>query len=171
MMPEKYELKRAIGYLRQNLGLPRWATGRELLNYVASLHALADQTKVVETAMDYWDCRDYQNIPMAACSHGMQKRIGLAVATMHNPALLILDEPFSGLDLFHIRALFREIVRRQDAGLTTILSTHIAPYAAKLCHRALVLSRGQLSELNHWTDADEAARIGLIEHEFFASKG
>jgi ABC-type multidrug transport system ATPase subunit len=167
LTPDKYDLKKSLGYLPQNLLLPKWVTGKEILRYAASLYQLPDPEKAVIRAMEYWDCFDYKNMPLATCSHGMQKRVALAIATLHDPACLILDEPFSGLDLFHIKALDSEIRRRQKGGQTTILSTHIAPYAASLCQRAFILEKGQLRTLDHWESADSQARVAQIEHEFF----
>jgi ABC-type multidrug transport system ATPase subunit len=150
--------------------MPKWVTGKEILRYAANLYQMSDPEKAVLHAMEYWDCFDYQNMPLATCSHGMQKRVALAVATLHDPACLILDEPFSGLDLFHIRALDTEIRRRQKAGQTTILSTHIAPYAAQLCQRAFILEKGQLRGLEKWQISDQTTRIAQIEHEFFSKE-
>ena len=69
----------------------------------------------------------------------MQKRVGLALATLHDPVCLVLDEPFSGLDIFHTRALEQEILKRQQHGKTTIISTHVTPYVAKLCQRVFLV--------------------------------
>jgi ABC-type multidrug transport system ATPase subunit len=96
----------------------------------------------------------------------MQKRIGLAVATLHDPELLILDEPFSGLDLFHIRALEDLIEQRRGRSLT-VVSTHVAAYAAKLNDRAAAMHDGRLVELTSWPTADFMTRIQLMEDQFF----
>ncbi len=167
LTPDKFELKRSLGYLPQNLLLPKWVTGKEILRYAASLYQLADAENALQRAMEYWDCQFYKDRPLAACSHGMQKRVALALATLHDPPCLILDEPSSGLDLFHIRALHDEIRRRQRVGKTTILSTHIAPYAANLCQRAFILDKGQLRALAGWSEAEESVRAEKIEAEFF----
>ncbi len=167
MLPDQYLLKRQIGYLPQHLQLPRWATGHELLHYAARLHALPDAAASVKMVAERFDCNSYLRRPMAACSHGMQKRVGLAVATIHDPDLLILDEPFSGLDLFHIRALQDSIIDRSRRGKANILSTHIAPYAAQLCQRLWLLDNGQLSESTNWRSLDSARRVTMIENYFF----
>jgi len=167
LTPDKYELKRKLGYLPQNLHLPKWSTGLEILRYGASLYQLENAEEKIQSAMKYWDCEFYKDKPLAACSHGMQKRVGLAIASLHDPVCLILDEPFSGLDLFHIRALENEIKRRQAAGKTTLISTHIAPYVAQLCQKVYVVDQGKIKTLNGWDEADQIERISLIETEFF----
>ena len=76
-------------------------------------------------------------------------------------------EPFSGLDVLHIKALENLLSLRQEQGLATILCTHIAPYAAKLCERAAVLEKGQFEELSGWAAADQGSRVELVETSFF----
>ena len=167
MLPEQFLLKRRIGYLPQHMYLPPWATGYELLNYAAQLHEIQDPDKRLEQLTQQFDCKDFLHIPIAKCSHGMQKRIGLAIACMHKPDFLILDEPFSGLDIFHIQALKLEIQSRQDSGLSTLICTHIAPYAAKLCQRMLVMERGSLTTCDSWDSKNQIERIDWIENFFF----
>ena len=168
MTPDKPELKRRIGYLPQHAALPRWVTAAEMLSYGAQLYELPEPAKVAKDSMEFWDCAFFHNKPLAACSHGMQKRVGLALATMHDPDCLILDEPFSGLDLFHIKALEDTILRRQKDGKATIISTHIAPYTAKLCEKVFVLEEGNMRELSDYTAGDYLGRIALIEKTFYA---
>jgi ABC-type multidrug transport system ATPase subunit len=167
LTPDTFKLKQKIGYLPQNPVLPRWASGEEILLYAAGLYEIPDRKVFVEALMNYWDCAFYRRKPLAALSHGMQKRVGLALASMHDPELLILDEPYSGLDLFHIRALDELIEKRRKAGRATLMSTHIAPYTAKLCDRVFIIESGQLSQLPGWEEQSFTARIDAIEARFF----
>lgn len=167
MLPEQYTLKRQIGYLPQHMQLPQWATAHELLTYTAQLHELANPDTRVQELSRWFDCDSFLHVPVAKCSHGMQKRIGLAIANIHTPSFLILDEPFSGLDLYHIHALQQTIQDRQSQGLTTLICTHIAPYAAKLCQRILLLDNGELSICNPWPDLNQLERIDWIDRFFF----
>ncbi|MCB9228718.1 MAG: ABC transporter ATP-binding protein [Deltaproteobacteria bacterium] len=164
--PEAFQLKRKIGYLPQNMLLPRWATGQELLTYAVSLYQLEDPLRELQLLMEYWDCYSYRDKPLETCSHGMQKRIALALSCIHTPDLLILDEPFSGLDLCHMASLKHKILQRQKAGLATILSTHIAPYVASLCSDIRIIRSGCLSHPGGWADMKEADRVCLIEEAF-----
>lgn len=167
---DSFSIKRQFGYLPQNHYFPVWVTGREILNYISSLYALDEAQKRVEQTIEYWDCQDFDRIPLANCSHGMQKRIALGAATIHNPDFLILDEPFSGLDLFHIKALKDLIQDRKRLNKGTILSTHIAPYVAQLCDEVFILKRGELTSLDHWHERDNIERISLIENAFFPNQ-
>lgn len=163
-----FALKRRIGYLPQHLDLPRWVSGYDLITYALKLHEIPSLAARREATLAYWDCTSFAHKPLAACSYGMQKRIALALATLHEPELLILDEPFSGLDLFHIRALEDLLAARRGRALT-ILSTHVAAYAARLNERAVCIRDGHLQELKAWTQADFLTRIQLMESEFFPS--
>ena len=168
LTPDVFQLKQKIGYLPQNPVLPRWASGEEILLYAAGLYEISGRQAFVDKLMEYWDCAYYRKKPLAALSHGMQKRVGLALASMHEPDLLILDEPHSGLDLFHIRALDELLVSRQKKQKTTIMSTHLAPYTAKLCDRVLIIESGVVSQLAGWESQNFVERIAAIEAHFFS---
>lgn len=167
LTPDSFKLKQKIGYLPQNPVLPRWASGEEILLYAAGLYEISDRGTFINSLMDYWDCSYYRKKPLAALSHGMQKRVGLALSSMHEPDLLILDEPYSGLDLFHIRALDELILKRKKAGKTTVMSTHIAPYTAKLCDQVYIIESGKVSQLDQWQEQSFIERINAIESRFF----
>lgn len=164
---DAFDLKRKIGYLPQHLELPRWVTAHELLGYAIRLHQLEPLEDLRNQALEYWDCKGFAHKPLATCSHGMQKRVGLALCMLHKPSIAILDEPFSGLDLFHIRALTQLLETRKKSGLITILSTHIAPYAAKLCDSVLLIEKGQPTTMQGWQQQGLLERIDAIENFFF----
>lgn len=167
LRPEALDLRRRIGYLPQNLPLPRWVTGEEILIYACQLRGVPSVKGKVQELAQYWDCHTYLHKPLATLSHGMQKRIGLALATFFNPELLILDEPFAGLDLYHSRALENILVERQRAGLATIVSTHELLYAARHCARAWLMAEGQLSHIEQWPESNILDRVAILETKFF----
>jgi ABC-type multidrug transport system ATPase subunit len=169
LVPDKPELKRRIGYLPQHHDLPAWVTGRELISYAAKLYELKDPKVLARETLARWGAEEYAHKPIAACSHGMQKRIGLGLATMHEPDLLILDEPFSGLDLTHIKSLENLVKERATQKKVTILSTHITPYCARLATRVMMIANGQMEPLNTWTELDELQRALALENAFFKS--
>lgn len=166
LTPDKPELKRRIGYLPQHHALPRWVTGREILSYAARLHELPDPQKRVAGAEAYWDCASYAHKPLAALSYGMQKRVALALASLSEPPLLVLDEPFDGLDLLHVRALEDAIRTRGQRGLATIVSTHVALYAARLASEAYLVAGGGVTRMDAFPKAGFEARIALLEGAF-----
>ena len=165
--PEAFALKKALGFLPQTPVFPPWVCGEELLCYAARLYNL-DSKQVVPQALQRWDCAHYKSLPLTLCSHGMQKRVGLAVATLHQPPLLVLDEPFSGLDVFHLRTLHELLASRKQQQLINVISTHILPLAAQLCDRAVVLKNGNLHQLPDWEQLDSNQRIAALEKLLFS---
>ena len=163
LTPENFIAKREFGYLPQNLSFPPWVSGEELLRYAQSLYGKGD----IEQSINYWDCASYRRLPLASCSHGMQKRVGLALASLHCPPLLLLDEPFSGLDVSHTRALETLLQKRCQQGYSNVISTHILPYVATLGHRVVVLRDGILRSVNNWQKTSYIPRIKALEDQFF----
>ena len=167
LTPDAFEIKRKIGYLPQNLTLPRWVSGREILLYASRLYEIDNPNERIKDMMIKWDCQSYGHLPLAACSHGMQKRVGLALANLHSPKLLILDEPFAGLDLYHTETLKSLIRSRQELGQCTVLSTHISPYVAELCSAVYLITKGKIKELELWSRCSEQEKMTQIHRAFF----
>lgn len=159
-------MRRRIGYLPQQGNLPHWATPRELCVYSAQL--LGDASgELAGNALRYWDCLDFQDELTGNLSTGMRKRVGLAVATLDNPDLLVLDEPFEALDLGHVAALRQEIRRRTATGRITVFATHIASCAAELATTAIFLIAGRAAILE-WPEGI-SQRTQLLEEKFLAA--
>jgi len=155
-------IRKDFGYLPQHNLLPPWATPRELCLYAAGM--LTGDTRHAENALTYWDCLDFARRPVGMLSAGMRKRVGLAVATLHDPRVLVMDEPFEALDLGHIAALRQEIQRRTESGRITIFATHIAGYAADLATAAFFLHNGSGHMMN-WP-ATRREREEILESRF-----
>ncbi|MCX6116893.1 MAG: ABC transporter ATP-binding protein [Proteobacteria bacterium] len=166
--PEAVELKSRMGYLPQDSDLPHWVTPEEILSWAAKLHRLGEDA--VQHNIEIWDALEWKDKPLSRCSHGMQKRIGLALATMHNPDLLILDEAFNALDIYHTRTLENLIRKRGQCKLTTILSTHTPLIAANICDQAWIMEGGKLQDIPEWRGLSLEPRAQLIEEKFFAKK-
>ena len=161
LSPESFDLKKKMGYLPQESSLPLWSTPEEILSYAVLLRGLDRQA--CEKALAHWDLFEFQQKPIKTCSFGTQKRVGLAVATVHDPELLILDEPFSGLDLSHQKTLFREIEGRCQKGQTTLLVSHIAPYIARFCTELLFVDQGKVRLVEDWSTLSALERVERIE--------
>lgn len=166
MHPSAFELKKRIGYLPQHLELPRWVSAHDIITYALKLYGFEDLVSRRAEILTLWDASYYAFKPLGACSYGMQKRVALALATLHNPELLILDEPFSGLDLFHIRTL-EDLLAERSSTQMTIVSTHVASHVAKLCDRAATIRDGVFDEIPAWNAAPFMARLDLMEDQFF----
>jgi ABC-2 type transport system ATP-binding protein len=171
---ERVAAKRSVGYLPDEPIFYDYLRGRETIRFVGEMHGLgaseiearsrplverlglADATE--EFAMNY--------------STGMKKKLALVCALLHEPALLILDEPTNGLDPYATRAvhdLMQELVAR---GRTVFFSTHLLDQAEKLCHRVGILYRGRLAAVGTVDGLrDRLSPGGSLEEIFFAVTG
>jgi ABC-type multidrug transport system ATPase subunit len=165
--PENFSARRMIAYQSQSNELPRWVNPKEALTYVAFLHQKPES--LVEYFMEAFDLKPFEDKPLIGCSYGMLKRVGLAIAFLQQSPFLILDEPFSGLDLFHVKSLERELIARQSAGLSTLISTHDFAFVSKHASRCLFIEKGQMDESSDWPASGPAKRVELIEARFFRS--
>lgn len=132
---------RHVGYLPEERGLYRHMKAREQALFFARLKGLG--RRQAAEAADRWFARlgmqDWACRPAASLSKGMQQRLQLAVSVLHDPWLLILDEPFSGLDADNAALLRAEMARLRDHGTAIILSTHNRQAANELCTKTLQL--------------------------------
>ena len=139
--------KRRIGYVPEEPHLYSHLSAIEYLMLVGRLRGLTERTLAEKIPallklLLLWDSR---YATMAAYSKGMRQRVLFAAALMHNPDLLVLDEPFSGLDVT-ASLLFRTLLRMYAAGDRMVLfSTHRFDMVEKLCSRVVILSRGRIA--------------------------
>lgn len=137
------EVRRIVGYLPETVPLYPDMTVREYLEYMASLRHLKNIEKRVAETLEQVGMADRANGYISNLSKGMRQRVGLAQALIHQPEVLILDEPTIGLDpaqVVNIRKLIKEI--GQDK--TVILSTHILPEAQQICDRVMIINKGHI---------------------------
>lgn len=137
--------KRSLGFLPDQPPLYKDLTVREFLNYCARLHQLEPRlaNKAILGAMGRCGLTNVSQRIIANLSKGYQQRVGIAQAILHNPEIIILDEPTVGLDPIQIKEI-RELIKElgQDHGI--ILSTHILPEIQQICSHVQIIHRGQL---------------------------
>ncbi|HVX98125.1 MAG TPA: ATP-binding cassette domain-containing protein [Polyangia bacterium] len=159
---EPQEARRRLGFLTGSTGLYARLTGRELLRYFGKLHGMTDEaigerTAFLARALDL-DAAAILDRRCEALSTGQRQRLSVARAVLHDPAVLILDEPTVGLDVLASRFL-RDFVRgERDRGKAVIFSTHYLAEAELLCDRIGLLHRGRM--LAEGTPTDLRARVG-----------
>ena len=144
-----------IGYMPEERGLYKKMRVGEQAVYLARLKGLDKATAVERLRLwfDRLEISDWWNRPVEELSKGMQQKVQFIVTVLHQPQLLIFDEPFSGFDPVNADILKREILRLKSQGTTVIFSTHNMPSAEELCddialinHSRLVLS-GSLADI------------------------
>jgi len=139
------EVKRRVGYLPDEPFLYPYLSGLEFLELVAGLHGMTGSVarkRAGELGAEFVgaDCKRLTS----TYSHGTKKRLALAAALIHDPRVLILDEPTNGLDPRAARDMRSRIAELARAGRTVFLSTHLLDSAEKLCHRVAILEGGKL---------------------------
>ena len=138
--------KAASGYVPDTPNLYAKLTGRELLRFVGDLYDLDRKlaTQRVDDLLKMFDLTAAANDTIDSYSHGMQQKTALAAALMHDPKVLVLDEPTVGLDPKSAR-LIKDILRQMaERGTAVFLSTHILEIAERMCDRIGIINQGRL---------------------------
>ncbi|MBI1208161.1 MAG: ATP-binding cassette domain-containing protein [Azospirillum sp.] len=164
--------KRRIGYLPE--GAPAYPdmTPRGFLEFCADIRRLsgADRAKKLDQAVDRIQLGDVLDQPIDTLSKGFKRRVGLAQAILHDPEVLILDEPTDGLDpnqKHQVRALIRAMAPEK----AIIISTHILEEVEAVCSRAMIIARGKVLAEGHpaadgWQFGDLIAGPGRLDAVF-----
>jgi ABC-2 type transport system ATP-binding protein len=140
------EAKNLIGYVPEEIMLFESLTPAEFFEFVASIRRLREDevNERLEKLVSAFAIRDYMNTPIAALSMGTKKKVAVIAALLHNPKLLILDEPLNGLDAKTSRILKEIMALHVKNGGAIIFSTHIMEIAEKLCSRIAVINEGRI---------------------------
>jgi len=138
------DIKDAIGYLPEEGSLDKEILVSECIRYFAELK----HVDAIDTKMDVWleklALKDYRDKKIRELSKGMHRRLQFILAVIHEPALLILDEPFSGLDPLNTKTLKDILLELSGKGTTLIMSTHQMDEVERMCDRILMLNDGKM---------------------------
>ena len=137
------EVRKNIGYLPEHNPLYLDMYVREYLRFIAGLHKISKPNQRISEMIEMTGLEREQRKPIGALSKGYRQRVGLAQALLHDPQVLILDEPTAGLDpnqLADIRALIKQLGEEK----TVIFSTHIMQEVKAICDRVVIINRGNL---------------------------
>jgi ABC-2 type transport system ATP-binding protein len=138
--------KRLIGALPDGLALPQRLTGRELLTYLGLLRGMPAAVVSDRTAelLEVLDLVHAERTLIADYSTGMRKKIGLASALLHGPAMLVLDEPFEAVDPVSAASLRAILDGFRASGGTIVMSTHVMALVEQVCDHVAVMAHGQI---------------------------
>jgi len=161
------EVRRRIGFLSGSTGLYPRLTGRETLRYFGELHGLsgADLTRRIDEVIGAFDLSAFVDARCESLSTGQKQRVNIARAVVHDPPVLILDEPTTGLDILASSDMIDFVESRRAAGRCVLFSTHILSEAERLCdrigiiHGGRMLAAGSLAELRALTGAEWLADV------------
>lgn len=140
---ESLEVRKNVGYLPEHNPLYTEMYIKEYLEFIAGLHKLKNVKQRISEMIEMTGLQVEQKKKIGALSKGYRQRVGLAQALIHDPKVLILDEPTTGLDpnqLAEIRNLIKEIGKQK----TVMLSTHIMQEVEAICNRVIIVNNGQI---------------------------
>ena len=140
------DCKRDIAYIPDNPDLYDFMTGIKYLNFIADIFkvSVADRQERIRKYADLFELTADLAQPIAAYSHGMKQKLAIIAAWLHRPKLIIMDEPFVGLDpkASHLlKGMMRDVC---DAGSAIFFSTHVLEVAEKLCDKVAIIKGGKL---------------------------
>ena len=161
--------KNSIGYLPENTPLYEDLNVYDFLDFVASVRGLNGNKKdSIKRASELCGISDVLDRPIGELSKGYRQRIGLAQAIVHDPPILILDEPTTGLDPIQIMEI-RELIKRLGEEKTVLLSTHILPEVEQTCNRVIVIHKGVIVADSDIDELREEISGGVVRVEYRGS--
>ncbi|MFO7865887.1 MAG: ABC transporter ATP-binding protein [Candidatus Aminicenantes bacterium] len=160
------DVKKIMGYLPENVPLYPEMTVREYLHFVAEIKQVpsSQRTSAVEKAIEVSSLQSVWKRLIKNISRGYRQRVGIAQALIHDPEVLILDEPTIGLDPAQIREI-RELIKSLKKSHTIILSTHILAEVTQTCDGVIIINEGRLmrsGSLNELTASFSKGKDGVL---------
>jgi ABC-2 type transport system ATP-binding protein len=143
---EEAEARRLVGYLPENHRFPTYLTGNGMLDFYSALSGLSatDRKRRVPELLELVGLRDWGDVRIKKYSKGMLQRLGLAQALIHNPRLLVLDEPTDGVDPVGRRHIRDILDRLTGTGVTVFINSHLLGEVEAFCDYAAILDKGRL---------------------------
>ncbi len=146
VVADPLEVRRHLGFLSTSTGLYPRLTPRETLRYFGRMHGLegADLTARIERLIETFDMGEFADGHCEALSTGQKQKVSIARAVLHDPQVLILDEPTTGLDILASSAMIEFVESRREAGTCVLFSTHVLSEAERLCDRIGIIDHGRV---------------------------
>jgi len=151
IVSEPLRAKSILGYVPDKAFLYEKLTGREFLIFISSLHGVEkfQAFRRIDALLDTFGIKEIEEELIESYSQGMRQRLLFLSALIHNPLVLLIDEPFVGLDPFGVKMLRAMMQRLSSEGVTIFLATHSLHIAEELCDRVGLISKGLLIDLKN----------------------
>jgi ABC-2 type transport system ATP-binding protein len=170
--------KRVVGFIPDQPFLYEKLTGVEFLRFIGSLFAMkkAEIEWRISDLLGLFELDGWGDELIESYSHGMKQRLVMSAALLHNPKVIIVDEPMVGLDPKGINLVKRIFKQKSEEGVTIFLSTHTLEVAQQLCHRLGIINGGKLIAMGTLSELmttleDRTAQTGTLESLFLALTG
>ena len=164
---EPIECKREMAYVPDNPDLYENMTGLDFINFICDIYdvSLEDRKVNIEKYSKMFEMDGKLGSDISSFSHGMKQKVALIAALSHNPKVLIMDEPFVGLDpkaVFDMKEVMHKMAKE---GKTIFFSTHILDVAEKLCDRVAIIKKGEIVKIGKMKDikGDESLEQVFLE--------
>ncbi len=165
---EAAEAKKRIGYVPEAAGLFESLTGQEFLELMGRLQDVPEECLQFRIGrfLEQFGLRDDRLRPLDGYSKGMRQKVLLSAALLHNPDVVLLDEPLSGLDV-NSGLMVRDLVAvLAEEGKTILYSSHVLDVVERVCHRALILHEGRLVADGSLEALKSSTEVGRLEDVF-----
>ncbi|MFX0063388.1 MAG: ABC transporter ATP-binding protein [Candidatus Hermodarchaeota archaeon] len=172
MHPERDEvaIKNRVGYVSEEPLIYKSLTPKELFNFIASVRGLNEEktTKKVAEYLESLNAVEQYDRLIATLSHGNKQKIQIIAALLHNPVLLILDEPLSGLDAKSVKVVKEILQIHVERGGSVMFSTHIMEIAQDLCDRIAIINEGKMVAIGTFEElSKQANKAGASLEDIF----
>lgn len=158
ILNEQNKIKSEIGYMTQKFSLYQDLTVRENLDFIARIYRTPDRKEKIKEIINRMGLEEYKNQQVKTLSGGWKQRLSLAACLVHEPALLLLDEPTSGVDPRARKEFWEEIHHLAGQGVTVLVTTHYMDEAER-CHRLACLASGNLLASGTWHEIVQQANL------------
>ena len=164
------EHKRGLGYVPEEAQLYTWMSGAEYLSFSARLRGLRerDAARRIDALLTIFGLKTDKDAPMSAYSKGMRQKILISAALVHNPRIIVLDEPCSGLDVGTTLVIRSLIQRLAASGRIVIYSSHELEMVEKVCSEVLILREGRVAAHAPTAKLREQVNASSLEDAFRA---
>lgn len=159
------EAKKQMAYIPDNPDLYEHLKGIDYINFIADMFETPTEKRnsLISYYADMFDIKNNLGDEISSYSHGMKQKIALISALVHEPKVLILDEPFVGLDPVSTHHLKQEMQKLAQEGCTIFFSTHVLDVAEKLCNKFAIIKNGKLVQTGLMNDV---TKLGSLEDKF-----
>jgi sodium transport system ATP-binding protein len=170
VVEEPSQVRQSIGFLSASTAIYDRMSAWELVDYFARLYGLEGEhlRSRMEYVFESLRMNDFRDVLGAKMSTGMRQKVSIARAIVHDPPILIFDEPTLGLDVLVARAVLENVARLREQGKCIVYSTHIMREVEKLCDRVAIISRGKILACGKLDELRELHGEHDLEELFFA---